>query len=118
MLKKLFMFLFFVLPYFAIAQKIFTGTASYYATKFEGKKTATGAKFSNQGLTCACNKLPLGSKVKVTNIKNNKSIILTVNDRLSANNKRAVDVTVKAAKELGFYNAGLTKVKVEVVEKK
>jgi rare lipoprotein A len=101
-----------------IKAQTLTGTASFYANKFNGRKTATGAIFSNNGLTCACNKLKLGTKVKVTNLRNGKSIILTVNDRLAANNNRVVDVTERAAKELGYYNAGLTKVSVEVIQKK
>jgi rare lipoprotein A len=95
-----------------------SGTASFYANKFVGRKTATGEIFSNKGLTCACNQLKLGTMVKVTNTKNNKTIILKVNDRLAANNRRLVDVTEHAAKELGFYNAGLGKVTVEVIKKK
>jgi rare lipoprotein A len=96
----------------------YTGTASFYHTKFEGRKTATGAKFSNAALTCACNRLPLNTWIKVTNLANNKTVVVQVTDRLAANNKRVVDLTTRAAKELGFYNAGLAKVKVEVVKKK
>jgi rare lipoprotein A len=95
-----------------------SGTASFYAQKFNGRKMANGSTFNNAGNTCACNKLPLGTRVLVTNIRNGKSIELTVTDRLAANNKRIVDVTVAAAKSLGFYNAGLTKVKVEVLSGK
>jgi rare lipoprotein A len=101
-----------------LSAQTLSGTASFYANKFNGRKTATGATFSNNGLTCACNKLRLGTKVKVTNLRNGKSIILIVNDRLAANSSRLVDLTERAAKELGYYNSGLTKVNVEVVEKK
>jgi rare lipoprotein A len=98
--------------------KVLNGTASFYAQKFDGKRTAFGTTFSNKGMTCACNQLKLGTWVKVTCLSTNKSVILQVTDRLAKNNHRVVDVTAAAAKELGFYNAGLSKVKVEVVEKK
>jgi rare lipoprotein A len=114
--KKLLLLLVCIISTKLILAQTFTGAASYYATKFNGRKTASGEVFSNSNMTCACNKVKLGTKVKVTNLKNNKSVILKVNDRLAANNKRAVDVTTAAAKELGFYKNGLCKVKVEVVD--
>lgn len=119
-MKQYFIIAFLLIGNFCMAQtgKTFSGTASFYAQKFQGRKTATGEIFNNNGMTCACNQVKLGSMVRVTNLKNNKSVVLKVTDRLAASNHRAVDVTVKAAKELGFYEAGLTKVKVEVVEKK
>ncbi len=118
-LSKL-VFISFVLSFFTatIFAQQHTGTASFYHTKFEGRKTATGAKFSNTALTCACNKLPLHTWIKVTNLSNNKTVVVQVTDRLAASNKRVVDLTVRAAKELGFYNAGLAKVKIEVIKKK
>jgi rare lipoprotein A len=96
----------------------YSGTASFYASKFNGRKTATGEVFSNNGYTCACNKIKLGTMVKVTNKRNGKSVIVKVNDRLAANNHRIVDLTQRCAKELGYYSAGLTQVEVEVVSKK
>jgi rare lipoprotein A len=100
-----------------ITAQTLQGKASYYASKFEGRKTATGAKFNNNGNTCACNKLKLGSVVKVTNLSNKKTAILLVNDRLAPNSKRLIDVTQKAAKQLGFYKNGLGKVSITVVDK-
>lgn len=102
----------------AVAQKTLKGTASFYNNKFNGRKTASGAIFSNKGMTCACNRLPLGTKIKVTNTKNGKSVVVVVNDRLAANNHRLVDLTERAAKELGFFSSGLTQVEVEVLQKK
>jgi rare lipoprotein A len=116
-MKKLFLLILSVWSLQVGAQTL-TGIASFYNNKFNGRRTATGAVFSNSGLTCACNKLPLGTRVRVTNLKNGKSIEVVVNDRLAANNHRVVDLTERAAKELGFYSAGLTKVKVEVIQKK
>ncbi len=99
------------------------GVASYYGIrdKFHGKKTATGEIFNAYGLTAAHKTLPLPCYVKVTNLKNGKSLILKVNDRgpfFKAKRKvedRIIDVSEKAAKELGFYYAGTTRVKVETL---
>src|SRR5678810_479140 len=69
------------------------GTASYYANKFEGRLTANGEVFSQQKMTAACNVLPLGTWVKVTNLYNGRTVIVKVNDRLHYKNKRLVDLS-------------------------
>src|SRR4051812_22180956 len=89
------------------------GTASYYADKFNGRPTANGEVFSQNKLTAACNVLPLGTWIRVTNLKNGKTIIVKVNDRLHPKMKRVVDLTKAGARLLGYTNGGLTKVKVE-----
>lgn len=91
------------------------GTASYYAQKFHGRKTASGEIFDNTAMTAAHNTLPLGTLIKVTNLRNNRWVVVRVTDRLHAANRRIVDLTQAAAKKLGFIHWGLTKVKVEVV---
>ncbi|WP_126247240.1 septal ring lytic transglycosylase RlpA family protein [Chitinophaga rhizosphaerae] len=102
----------------AVAQvKTGVGTASYYAQKFHGRKTASGEIFDNNGMTAAHNTLPLGTFIKVTNLRNNRWVVVRVTDRLHAANRRIVDLTQAAAKKLGFIHWGLTKVKVEVVTK-
>lgn len=93
------------------------GTASYYATKFNGRKTANGDIFDHKKMTAACNALPLGTWIRVTNLKNKKSVIVRTNDRLAKSSTRLVDLTMAATKKLGFSAAGLTRVKVEVVAK-
>ena len=93
------------------------GQASFYSQKFEGRRTANGERFSHKKLTAACNSLPLGTWIKVTNLKNDKSIIVQTNDRLHKKTKRLVDLTLTAAKKLGFVASGLTRVKVEVLKK-
>jgi rare lipoprotein A len=90
------------------------GTANFYGDKFQGKKTASGAVFDKDGLTAAHKKLPFGTKVKVTNVENGKSVVVTVNDRMAASNPAVIDVTHRAAEELGFTSSGKAKVKVEV----
>ena len=95
--------------------KVLYGTASYYAEKFAGRPTATGAAYNPAKLTAACNKLPLGTWVRVTNLRNNKAVIVQVNDRLHPKNKRIVDLSRMAAEQLGYVGRGLTQVKVEVL---
>lgn len=98
--------------------KAYYGTASYYADKFNGRKTATGDIYSHTKLTAACNVLALGTWIRVTNLRNNKTVIVQVNDRLHPKNKRIVDLSKLAAEKLGYITRGLTQVKVEVLGKK
>jgi len=93
-----------------------TGKASFYAKKFEGRRTASGQKFSNKKLTAAHKTLPFGTQVRVTNLKNNKSVVVTVNDRLPKKSKRIIDLSQAAAKELDYIRAGTATVRVEVVK--
>lgn len=93
------------------------GIASYYAEKFHGRRTASGEIFDNTAMTAAHNTLPLGTFIKVTNIRNNRWVVVKVTDRLHAANRRIVDLTQAAAKKLGFIHWGLTRVRVEVVSK-
>ncbi|MGG9971781.1 septal ring lytic transglycosylase RlpA family protein [Ferruginibacter sp. SUN002] len=97
--------------------KVLYGQASFYANKFHGRKTASGEIFNQTKFTCACNALPLGTWVRVTNLKNNKSVIVKVNDRIHPKVRRVVDLTIAAAQKLGFVKSGLTRVKVEVLPK-
>lgn len=94
------------------------GTASFYADKFQGRPTASGALFDQQKMTCAHNTLPFGTWVKVTNLRNKKSVVVKVTDRLHYKNKRLVDLSRAAATKLGYVKRGLTRVKVEVLKKK
>ena len=93
------------------------GTAAYYSNRFNGRRTVSGARFNNSLLTAAHMTLPMGSRVKVTNLKNNHSVVVTINDRGPTNPGRIIDVSRAAAKRLGFVHAGLTEVKLEVVGK-
>jgi rare lipoprotein A len=94
------------------------GTASFYANKFHGRKTANGDIFSQDKLTAACNVLPLGTLIRVTNLRNGRSVIVKVNDRMHSKMKRVVDLSRSAAQKLNFIRSGLTKVKIEVLENK
>lgn len=95
---------------------IHEGIASYYGEKFRGKKTHIDEIFNPDKLSAACNILPLRTWVKVTNLRNNKSVVLRINDRMNPRNKRLIDVSAKAARELGFYARGLTRVRLEVLK--
>lgn len=90
-----------------------TGHASYYAAKFDGRKTANGEIFSNKKLTAAHRTLPFGTIVKVTNVKNNKSVVVRINDRGPYAKNRIIDLSHAAADSLGIIHAGWAMVKVE-----
>jgi len=100
------------------SKRVIYGLASFYANKFNGRKTASGELFSQNKLTCACNMLPLGTWVKVTNVRNGKSVIVKVNDRLHPRMRRVADLSKSAATKLGYTAQGLVRVKVEVLGKK
>ncbi len=91
------------------------GTASFYAKKFNGRKTASGEIYYSTKYTAACNVLPLKTWIKVTNLRNKKTIIVKINDRLHPKNKRLVDLSKIAAQKLGYIGRGLTRVKIEVL---
>jgi rare lipoprotein A len=93
------------------------GIASFYANKFNGRKTSDGSVFSSTKMTAACNRLPFGTWVKVTNLHNGKSVIVVINDHLHHKNTRLIDVSKTAAQKLGFVSFGITRVKVEVLGK-
>lgn len=97
--------------------KVYYGIASYYADKFNGRPTANGEIYSHKKMTAACNILPLGTWIRVTNLNNNKTVIVKTNDRLHPRMKRIVDLSRMAAEKLAYTGRGLTQVKVEIIEK-
>lgn len=89
--------------------------ACYYADKFNGKSTASGEKFSNNKLTAAHRKLPFGTKVKVTNLANNKSVVVTINDRGPFSSGKDIDLSKKAFQQItDNKNHGELKVSLEI----
>ena len=98
--------------------KVLYGTASYYAGKFHGRETYNGEIYDSTKLTAACNVLPMGTWIRVTNLSNNRSVVVKVNDRMHIRITRVVDLSQAAASQLGYVKKGLTRVKVEVLEKK
>ena len=91
------------------------GVASWYGKFFEGRTTASGEPFDPHQLTCAHRTLPLGSVLRVTNLRNHKSVIVTVNDRGPVPEDRVIDLSKAAANVLGFTDEGLAPVKVELI---
>ena len=98
--------------------RVFYGQASYYANKFNGRKTASGEIFDQKKYTCASNVLPLGTWIKVTNLKNGRTVVVKINDRIHPKMKRIVDLSRVAANKLGYVSRGLTRVKIEILDKK
>jgi rare lipoprotein A len=97
--------------------KVLYGTASYYADKFNGRETANGEIYDSRKMTAACNVLPMGTWLRITNLSNNRTVIVKTNDRLHPRMTRIVDLSRIAAEKLGYIGKGLTKVKVEVLRK-
>lgn len=102
-----------IAPLFAQVQ---TGKASFYADKFEGVFTASGEKYRHSKLTGAHKTLPFGTKVRVTNLENNQTVEVVINDRGPYVEDRIIDLSKEAAEQLGFINKGLADVKLEVVD--
>jgi rare lipoprotein A len=92
------------------------GTASFYHNKFEGRRTSNGEIFKQELFTCAHKTYPFGTMLKVTNLSNDSTVVVKVNDRLPQRSKRCIDLTMVAAKQLNFVRKGLTKVKVEEIK--
>lgn len=99
-----------------VAENKWEGIASYYHQKFNGRKTASGEIFSNKQLSAASNVIPLGTIVKVTNLVNGRSVILKINDRMNKRNKRLLDLSQMAAKQLALIHQGLGHVMVEIID--
>lgn len=89
------------------------GKASYYADFFHGRTTASGERFSQNRLTAASRRLPLGSRVTVTNADNGRSVEVVINDRGPYVKGRVIDLSRKAASELGMIEDGVVNVRVE-----
>ena len=98
-----------------IADDAMTGAAAWYGGKFNGRKTASGQRFNASALTAAHASLPFGAQVRVTNLKNKRSVVLTINDRLNSSAGRVIDVSRAGAQRLGFVQSGLADVRIERV---
>ena len=95
-----------------------TGKGSYYADKFQGRSTASGEKYNQNKLTAAHRTLPFGTKVKVVNISNGRSVNVTINDRGPFAPGRIIDVSKKAARKLGMVDAGVASVEIRYKRRK
>lgn len=92
-----------------------TGQISYYAAKFEGRKTASGERYAGRELTAAHPELPFGVRVKVTLLANGKSVVVRINDRGPFAKGRILDVSYAAAERLGLIQAGIAEARIEVI---
>ncbi|QQS38231.1 MAG: septal ring lytic transglycosylase RlpA family protein [Ignavibacteriales bacterium] len=93
-----------------------TEIASFYAHKFHGKKTANGETYDMYAMTAAHISYPFNTEIRVTNLSNNKQVILRINDRKPDTNGRAVDLSYRAAELLGMIDQGIAQVRVEVLK--
>ena len=89
------------------------GMASYYSNRMHGRRMSNGDKYHRDSLTCAHAKYSLGTLLRVTNIKNGKSVVVEVTDRSSNHSRRIIDLSYAAAKELGIISQGMAMVRVE-----
>jgi rare lipoprotein A len=97
------------------SKKSINGMAAVYSDKLSGRKTASGQRFCQSGLTAAHRSLPLGTKVLVTNISNRKSVEVSINDRGPWHTGRVIDLSGAAAAKIGMNKTGSALVKVEIV---
>ncbi len=108
-------FCLFTLSVFSQGGYVQEGKAAFYADKFEGRVTASGERYSHNKSTCAHLSLPFGTILRVTNLANNLSIVVRVNDRGPFVPNRIIDLSRSAAEKLGFIEQGLADVRIEVV---
>jgi rare lipoprotein A len=92
------------------------GTASWYGEDFQGKQTASGEPYDMRDFTAAHPSLPLGSFVRVTNLRNGKAVVVRINDRGPVVDGRIIDVSYNAARALGFKERGLQKVRLDLYQ--
>lgn len=92
-----------------------SGVASYYADKFHGRRTSSGEVYDKDGYTCAHRKLPFGTRVRVTNRSNDKSVIVKVTDRGPFSSRLSIDLSRAAATDIGLIATGIAKVDMEVL---
>ena len=91
------------------------GMASYYAHKFDGRTTASGEVYDMMAMTAAHPTLPFGTRVRVTNVENGQAVVLRINDRGPFVDGRVIDVSFRAAEDLEMIQAGVVRVRVEVL---
>jgi len=92
-----------------------TGVASYYAHQHDGRRTASGERFDMSAMTAAHRTLPFGSRVRVTNLDNGRSVVVRINDRGPFRKARVIDVSYAAAQELRMVTPGTARVQIDVL---
>lgn len=104
-----------ILAAFALPAQANSGVASFYGPGFAGKKTANGERFNPGALTAAHRSLPFGTRLKLTNTANGRSVVVRINDRGPFVGGRVLDVSQGAASALGFVSAGTARLKIETL---
>lgn len=100
----------------AVSGAVSKGQASYYSDKYQGKKTASGERYDKNKLTAAHKSLPFQTQVEVKNLKNRKSVVVVINDRLPAKSARIIDLSKAAAKELEMLRDGVVIVELKALK--
>lgn len=97
--------------------RVLHGKAVWYGGKWHGRKTASGERFNKHAMTAAHRSLPLGSRIRVINLENDRSVVLRVNDRgpYGRDRSRILDVSEGAARRLGFRDRGWVRIRIEVL---
>jgi len=98
--------------------RVLHGKAVFYGDKWHGRKTASGERFNQHEMTAAHRSLPLGTRVRVTNLSNGKSVVVRINDRgpYGRDRSRIIDLSKAAARRLDFIDSGWARVKLEVLK--
>ncbi|HEX8256571.1 MAG TPA: septal ring lytic transglycosylase RlpA family protein [Allosphingosinicella sp.] len=99
----------------ALYEQVGEGEASYYGHELAGNRTASGERFNPYALTAAHRTLPLGSKLRVTNKSNGKSVVVRINDRGPFTHRRVLDLSLGAAKQIDMFRAGKARVRLELL---
>jgi rare lipoprotein A len=102
-------------PKTTVLTRIKSGMASWYGSVLQGHPTASGRRFNMYELTAAHRTLPFGSKVKVTNLRNHRSVVVTITDRGVLFPERVIDLSWAAAKELNMLKMGVDPVRLELI---
>ncbi|MEI7639169.1 MAG: septal ring lytic transglycosylase RlpA family protein [Syntrophus sp. (in: bacteria)] len=92
------------------------GKAYYYAKRYNKRKTSSGAIYNPRKLTAAHPTIPLGTRVKVVNLANDRSVVVTVNDRCRKHSFEFIDLSQAAARQLGFFGKGMARVRIITIE--
>lgn len=92
-----------------------TGTASYYAARFQGRHTSNGEVLDNEAYTCAAGRLPYDTWVRVTNLRNGKWVVVRVTDRFRPGGSHLVDLTLRAARDIDMLSHGIARIRMEVL---
>ena len=98
-----------------VAHSVYSGKASWYGSSFHGRRTANGERYNQYALTAAHRSLPFGTRVKVTNVNNGRSVVVRINDRGPFIKGRVIDLSTAAASNIGMIHHGVVPVRLQVL---